>query len=1095
MINNGLFDIIGNNGGSSTFDFHPTQRVVAYESGCYVTLWDLEMDKKLMIHPHDCTVTCIKFFGPDNEYLLSVDGGYKPSIFITEWQTMTRIHQIYLPTQKKNQSVQSFHCAYSKKRETIILAENYRDQYSLTLWDFKLNNLSLVGTDNDENQEVCLGLHLFDDSHFLDFAVAERRTVKYWRYERERLDLLHRIHVKEDILDSVVSTLAQFFLFTTKQGRLFIINKEGQLISSLKHPNLQYSCVTLHSDYLFLGSLQGEIEIYQLSSMKFLRSLKDVSSVVRTARNSRKSEMISSKDVYQFKKQAHEQPEPLDNKTLIKLVISKTNNIMALKYADNNIFMYDIDKGKIMGSVSGHSKKVKEIHWEPSSRKRFVTCSSDGSIRVWSYIGDRWESYCIYPPVNGPYGSNTLSNSRGFQDPVFRPKESKYKITCLQVDWINNEIYAGDNQGSLHVYDLASGEVKRFKQVGGFKIKELSLGSQFLGVSFSNGTCFVMERQKSFESQQLKLEEPVVDIASKQKFCLGIKLIENDNLSIAKNDKFHKENSSVIKIKYGGGSQYGNSSYVSEPYMTSKETTQRIITVHNISTLRLHQLVKSQGYLNSIVLANYHLQGRVLDFAIHASNDYLLVLSNENLLYIFKIATGEIKAKIEMPKLSHKIALDPSGLYVIVASPFINYDGVNVEKSFTSVRTYSPNRGQGLTERNIIREQTVISLFEIWTGEYLGQIHRLQSVSSLAFSYEGSYLSVGTVRGIVSVLTIDENLRENIYEALDGLQQNPFFWSDFQLDFGEKRLLVEDLTEPREDERENTGYDYPPEDSEREIQNLSHELSRSYIRAPQQYNPSILKKSPNRQEQTIKFTQSQTQSNRFAESQRIPTMKNFLETKKIQPNSSQSSNKGGQKSTPHKSTPKKSTPKAILIEGTEPSRIDQSQQMSKITLPNASFQANQDRAKEYREQIRAVNFGRKNSEDEAEYHSRSTKAGVTYKEQVQQTTPKYLGPIDKVIDLVATPKTYEQSGVYRANIAQRNIQSDPSDIDIDDDSIIERNQKVLSDKNVADLEFSQTMSSRSGIDDISDMYDDISEFEKRFYRKEPAPGKKPSPYH
>ena len=166
-------------------------------------------------------------------------------------------------------------------------------------------------------------------------------------------------------------------------------------------------------------------------------------------------------------------------------------------------------------------------------------------------------------------------------------------------------------------------------------------------------------------------------------------MIENDNLSYAKSDKFHKENSSVIKIKYGGGSQYGNSSYISEPYVTNKETTQRIITVHNISTLRLHQLVKSQGYLNSIVLANYHLQGRVLDYAIHASNDYLLVLSNENLLYIFKIATGEIKAKIEMPKLSHskiflgdsninnsfkiEIALDPSGLYVIVASPFINY--------------------------------------------------------------------------------------------------------------------------------------------------------------------------------------------------------------------------------------------------------------------------------------------------------------------------------------------------------------------------------------------------------------------------------------
>ena len=86
--------------------------------------------------------------------------------------------------------------------------------------------MSLIATNNEENQEICLGLHLFDDSRQIDFAVAERRTVKYWRYDRERLDLLHRIHVKEDIADSVVSTLAQFLLFTTRQGRLFILNKE-----------------------------------------------------------------------------------------------------------------------------------------------------------------------------------------------------------------------------------------------------------------------------------------------------------------------------------------------------------------------------------------------------------------------------------------------------------------------------------------------------------------------------------------------------------------------------------------------------------------------------------------------------------------------------------------------------------------------------------------------------------------------------------------------------------------------------------------------------------------------------------------------------
>ena len=185
------------------------------------------------------------------------------------------------------------------------------------------------------------------------------------------------------------------------------------------------------------------------------------------------------------------------------------------------------------------------------------------------------------------------------------------------MDWINKEIFAGDNQGCLYVYDLSNGEVKRHIKIGGFKIKRISLGENLIGLAFSNGTCIVMERHKSFESQQLKLEEPVLDLGKKQKLCfgmlnekcihyiaIGIKLIENDNHSSIKNDKFQRENPLFRQSKYGT-----NMSYISESYSSTKETTQRVITVNNSNTLRLHQVIKSQGYLNSIVLATYHVQG------------------------------------------------------------------------------------------------------------------------------------------------------------------------------------------------------------------------------------------------------------------------------------------------------------------------------------------------------------------------------------------------------------------------------------------------------------------------------------------------------
>jgi hypothetical protein len=47
--------------------------------------------------------------------------------------------------------------------------------------------------------------------------------------------------------------------------------------------------------------------------------------------------------------------------------------------------------------------------------------------------------------------------------------------------------------------------------------------------------------------------------------------------------------------------------------------------------------------------------------------------------------------------------------------------------------------------------------------------------------------------GLLTVLAIDENIRENIYDVLENMRKNPYFWSDFQLDLGEKKLEVDIL--------------------------------------------------------------------------------------------------------------------------------------------------------------------------------------------------------------------------------------------------------------------------------------------------------------
>ena len=85
-------------------------------------------------------------------------------------------------------------------------------------------------------------------------------------------------------------------------------------------------------------------------------------------------------------------------------------------------------------------------------------------------------------------------------------------------------------------------------------------------------------------------------------------------------------------------------------------------------------------------------------------------------------------------------------------------------------------------------DQSVLSLFEIGTGDYIGEVHKVRTITSIAFSFDGSHLAIGSHKGIMTVLTIEDSIRDNIYEVLDGMMKNPYFWSDFQLEIGERNL-------------------------------------------------------------------------------------------------------------------------------------------------------------------------------------------------------------------------------------------------------------------------------------------------------------------
>ena len=59
---------------------------------------------------------------------------------------------------------------------------------------------------------------------------------------------------------------------------------------------------------------------------------------------------------------------------------------------------------------------------------------------------------------------------------------------------------------------------------------------------------------------------------------------------------------------------------------------------------------------------------------MHPSLSYIFIVSNIGMIYCFKLLSGELRGEISIPENSLGIDIDPSGLYLVVASPSRNME-------------------------------------------------------------------------------------------------------------------------------------------------------------------------------------------------------------------------------------------------------------------------------------------------------------------------------------------------------------------------------------------------------------------------------------
>ena len=86
--------------------------------------------------------------------------------------------------------------------------------------------------------------------------------------------------------------------------------------------------------------------------------------------------------------------------------------------------------------------------------------------------------------------------------------------------------------------------------------------------------------------------------------------------------------------------------------------------------------------------------------------------------------------------------------------------------------------------------QSVVSVYEIWTGDLVGEERKIPTISTLSFSRKGSYLTTGSIGGVVTVLSLNKYVQANIQGVLDDMRADPLFWSRFHFDNEEEGYFV-----------------------------------------------------------------------------------------------------------------------------------------------------------------------------------------------------------------------------------------------------------------------------------------------------------------
>ena len=717
-----LLDIIGTP--SNNLLFSSLNDILIYSIGSTLIFYNLQKNTKTFLqYYYKNEITTLKFLDSKEQLILIIDKSSLLSIWKIPFLEEIYSEEIF---QEKNFNFNNIYIEklYSHLFILIISSIDCNLLYFLKHENFKNFSIERISQIPKVSNEI-EGFKCFYDDIYLIFIT--KNNLLYYLIDinqvQENIKIYQKISfpfkLRKNSLE--ISNKLNLIFFLTSKGNCLIYNKKGENNNSINPLNKEENFVSINLDdnSLCLGTDSSKIYIYDIDYNSYNFTLKYFIKE-QTLNNIKLHFQLNTLDKTNIYNNISIEKINLNQK-LDKIFISMNNN--SIIYAPFSSLMSDSRGSFFFNSLGNTSCLYSYNHYEAINAIEINNNYNEYETIIYTCSKD-----CTLIQYNIDFSTNKLSNLFFDLNDIVQNAQNNNKINDIYLTLIkfhpndNTKLFAGDNKGFLYIFDIKENYFKYKK----YYIDDNSLEN------------FAFSKQGNLISiGTLTGKNVIYDINKNCEFCLKL----NDNYLNQKEINFRICNYHVITYSY---------------FFKKEKHKDSILFMKNNKKVELSQLLYEKGKLIKKKIILNEFENDILDIKIHTSENYLLVLNNQNKIIINEINLGETSAVIDLSSQINKIYnfhIDLSGLYIFIICSNYSFDSND------------------------------LLVLQIGTGEIVTYIKSIGNIYKLIFDYYCKYIIMGSDDGILSLWKIPYQMKQLMINVLSEIEKNENYWEQFEIKY------------------------------------------------------------------------------------------------------------------------------------------------------------------------------------------------------------------------------------------------------------------------------------------------------------------------